>query len=203
MGDLTLQQVVLRIGAVLLIASVHGFAVAATACAMGDAGPRYDGRLGLSPLRHVDPIGGLLMVLFTVGWIRPVAVDPDRLRAGRIGLLAVIIVASCATLGLGLLLRVVRPIVLNMPPDTAAATFFVFVEIVGQLCISFTLFNLLPLPPLTGAHVLVAVLPRKRDVLRRAQPWFVVLLALLIATGVVARLLAPAEAVIARVILGE
>ncbi|HXA26387.1 MAG TPA: site-2 protease family protein, partial [Acetobacteraceae bacterium] len=80
MGDLTLQQVVLRIGAVLLIASVHGFAVAATACAMGDAGPRYDGRLGLSPLRHVDPIGGLLVVLFTVGWIRPVAVDPGGLR---------------------------------------------------------------------------------------------------------------------------
>ena len=203
MGDLTLQQVVLRIGAVLLIASVHGFAVAATACAMGDAGPRYDDRLGLSPLRHVDPIGGLLMVLFTVGWIRPIAVDPDRLRPGRVGLLVVVIAASCATLGLGLLLRVVRPIVLNMLPDTAAATFFVFVEIVGQLCISFTLFNLLPLPPLAGAHLLVAVLPRKRDVLRRMQPWFVVLLALLIATGVVAWLLAPAEAGIASIILGE
>jgi Zn-dependent protease len=202
-GDLTLQQVVLRIGAVLLIAAVHGFAVAATACAMGDAGPRYDGRLGLSPLRHVDPIGGLLMVLFTVGWIRPIAVDPDRLRPGRVGLLVVVIAASCATLGLGLLLRVVRPIVLNMLPDTAAATFFVFVEIVGQLCISFTLFNLLPLPPLTGAHLLVAVLPGKRDVLRRMQPWFVVLLSLLIATGVVARLVAPAEAVVARVMLGE
>lgn len=203
MGDLTLQQVVLRIGAVLLIAAVHGFAVAATACAMGDAGPRYDDRLGLSPLRHVDPIGGLLMVLFTVGWIRPIAVDPDRLRPGRVGLLVVVIAASCATLGLGLLLRVVRPIVLNMLPDTAAATFFVFVEIVGQLCISFTLFNLLPLPPLAGAHLLVAVLPRKRDVLRRMQPWFVVLLALLIATGVVAWLLAPAEAGIASIILGE
>jgi Zn-dependent protease len=202
-GDLTLQQVVLRIGAVLLIASVHGFAVAATACAMGDAGPRYDGRLGLSPLRHVDPIGGLLMVLFTFGWIRPVAVDPGRLRAGRVGLLIVIIVASCATLGFGLLLRVVRPIVLNMLPDTAAATFFIFVEIVGQLCISFTLFNLLPLPPLTGAHLLVAALPLKRDLLRRTQPYVVVLLALLMATGVLAPLLAPGEAVIARVILGE
>jgi Zn-dependent protease len=202
-GDLTLQQVVLRIGAVLLIASLHGFAVAATACAMGDAGPRYDGRLGLSPLRHVDPIGGLLVVLFTVGWIRPVAVDPGRLRPGRVGLLVVVIGASCATLGLGLLLRMVRPIVLNMLPDTAAATFFVFVETVGQLCISFTLFNLLPLPPLTGAHLLVAVLPRKRDALRRSQPYLAVLLALLIATGMVARLLAPAEAVVASVMLGE
>jgi Zn-dependent protease len=202
-GDLTLQQVVLRIGAVLLIASVYGFAVAAMACAMGDAGPRYDHRLRLSPLRHADPIGGLLMVLFTVGWIRPVAVDPDRLRPGRAGLLIVVAGASCATLGLGLLLRLVRPIVLNMLPDTASATFFIFVEIVGQLCISFTLFNLLPLPPLTGTHLLVAILPRQRDVLPRAQPYLVVLFAVLIATGVVARLLAPAEAVIARVMFGE
>jgi Zn-dependent protease len=201
MGDLTLQQVVLRIAAVLLIASVHGFAVAATACAMGDPGPRHDQRLGLNPLRHVDPIGGLLMVLFTVGWIRPVAVDPDRLRSGRAGLPAVLIAASCATLGLAVLLRLMRPIVLNLLPDTSASTWFIFVEIVGQLSISFTLFNLLPVPPLTGVHLLVAILPQKRDLLRRTQPWFVALLALLIATGVVARLLAPSEAVIARVVL--
>ena len=203
MGDLTLQQVVLRIGAVLLIASVHGFAVAAVACAIGDPGPRYDNRLRLSPLQHVDPIGGLLMVLFTIGWIRPVAVDPDRLRPGRAGLAAVVIGASCATLGLAMVLRLMRPIVLNMLPDTAAATFFIFVEIVAQLCIAFTVFNLLPLPMLTGVHLLIAIMPRKRNVLRRMQPYFVVLLALLIAVGVAARLLAPAEAVIARVMLGD
>jgi Zn-dependent protease len=198
--DLTLQQVMLRIGAVLLIASVHGFAIAATACAMGDSGPRYDDRLTLNPLRHIDPIGGLLTVLFTVGWIRPVAVDPDRLRVGQAGLLAMVVGASCATIALAVLLRLMRAFVLNMLPDTAAATLFVFVETVGQLCVSFTVFNLLPLPPLSGQHILVAALPQRRDTLRRAQPYFAVLLALLIATGVVARLLAPAEAAIARVI---
>ena len=200
MGDLTLQQVMLRIGAGLLIASVHGFAIAATACAMGDPGPRYDDRLTLNPLRHIDPIGGLLTVLFTVGWIRPVAVDPDRLRAGQTGLLAMVVGASCATIALAVLLRLMRAFVLNMLPDTAAATFFVFVETVGQLSVSFTVFNLLPLPPLSGQHILVAVLPQRRDTLRRAQPYFAVLLALLIATGIVVRLLAPAEAAIARVI---
>lgn len=203
MGDLTLEHVVLRIGAVLLIASVHGFAIAATAGAMGDPGPRYDDRLSLNPMRHVDPIGGLLTVLFTVGWIRPVAVDPGKLRFGRAGLPVVVASASCATIALAELLRLVRPFVLNMLPDTAAETFFVFVETVGQLCISFTLFNLLPLPPLTGQHLLVAVLPRARDTIRRAQPCFAVLLLLLIATGVVTRLLAPAEAVVARILLGD
>ncbi len=200
MGDLTLQHVVLRIFAMLLIAPVHGFAIAATACATGDPGPRYDDRLTLNPLRHVDPIGGLLTVLFTVGWIRPIAVDPNRLRPGRAGLLAVLAGASCATLALAVLLRLMRPYVLNRLPDTMAATFFVFVATVGELCVSFTVFNLLPLPPLTGLHVLVAVLPRTRESLRRARPYFTVLLALLIATGLVARLLAPAETVIARIV---
>lgn len=199
MGDLTLQHVVLRIFAVLLIAPVHGFAIAATACAMSDPGPRHDDRLTLSPFRHLDLIGGLLMVLFTVGWIRPIAVDPHRLRPGRAGLLVVVVAAACATIALALLLRLMRPFVLNMLPDTAAETFFVFVEVVGQLCVSFTVFNLLPLPPLTGQHLLVAVLPAARDSLRRTQPYFAVLLTLLIATGLVARWLTPAEAAIARV----
>jgi Zn-dependent protease len=202
-GDLTLQHVVLRIGAVLLIASVYGLAIAATACAMGDQGPRYDDRLSFNPLRHVDPIGGLLTVLFTIGWIRPVAVDPDRLRPGRAGLLAVFVSAPSAAIALAALLRLLRPYVLNILPDTAAATLFVFVDTVGQLCISFTLFNLLPLPPLTGQLLLVALLPRTREALGRIQPYFAVLFALLIATGIVTRLLAPAETAIGRMLFGD
>jgi Zn-dependent protease len=79
----------------------------------------------------------------------------------------------------------------------------VFVETVGELAAAFTLFNLLPLSPLTGVHLSVAMVPGARDAFRRARPFLVVLLALLIVTGVVARLLAPAEAVVARVVLDE
>jgi Zn-dependent protease len=201
MGDLTLQHVVLRICAALLIVSVHGAALAAGANLLGDPGPRYDGRMTLNPLRHLDLVGGLLLVLFTFGWIAPVAVDQDRLRPGRVGLVAVVAAACCATIALAVLLQLVRPFALNLLGDTAAATFFIFVETVGQLCVSFTVFNLLPLAPLTGQHLLVAVWPRKRQALRRSQPYLAVLLALLIVTGVVARLLAPAEAVLRQAIL--
>jgi Zn-dependent protease len=199
-GDLTLQHIVLRIGAVLLIAAVHGFAVAATACAMGDPGPRYDERLTFNPLRHVDVVGGLLTVLFTFGWIRPIAVDPGRLRWGRAGLPGIVASSTCATIALAEALRAVRPIVLNLLPDTASATFFVFVETVGQLCVSFAVFNLLPLPPLTGQHLLVAVLPHRRETLRRLQPYGAVLLALLIASGAAEWLLVPVDLHIARIL---
>jgi Zn-dependent protease len=169
---------------------------------MGDTGPRQDERLSISPWRHLDPLGGLLLVFFTLGWLRPIAVDPARLRPGPAGLLAVVLSASCATLALAIMARLARPFILNLLPDTAAATFFVFVETLGGLCVSFTLFNLLPLPMLTGQHLLTAALPRQRDAITRLQPYAAVLLGLLIVTGAVARLLAPAEAAIARVILG-
>jgi Zn-dependent protease len=202
-GDLTLQHVVLRICAALVIVSVHGGAVAAVACALGDPGPRHDGRLTLNPFRHLDLVGGLLFVLFTYGWIAPVAVDPDRLRPGRAALAAVVAGASCATIAVAEMLRFVRPLVLNMLGDTAAATFFIFVETAGQLCVSFTLFNVLPLPPLTGQHLLVAICPGKRDSFRRAQPYFAALFALVIATGLTARLFAPAEAAFRHAILSD
>jgi Zn-dependent protease len=202
MGDLTLQHVVLRICAALMIVSVHGGALAGIACVLDDPGPRFDGRLGLNPFRHLDLVGGLLFVLFTYGWIAPIAVDPDKLRPnGRAALVAVVAGASCATLAVAELLRSIRPFMLNMLPDTAAATFFIFVETVGQLCVSFTLFNILPTPRLTGQHLLVALWPRKRETFRHAQPYFAALFALLIATGVVAWLLGPAEAAIRHAIL--
>jgi Zn-dependent protease len=203
MGDLTLQHVVLRIGAVLLIAAVHGFAVAGTACLLGDQGPRHDGRMGFGPWRHVDPIGGLLLVLFTLGWIRPIAVDPGQLRHGRVGLLGVVAAASAATMLLAILPRLVRPLVLNMLPDTTAAAFFIFVETLGQLCVSFTLFNLLPLPLLTGQHLLVAARPAWREPMKRVQPYAGVVLALLIYSGAAARLLALPQSLSLHLILGD
>src|SRR5580704_3906786 len=171
MGDLTLQHVVLRIGAVLLIASVHGYAIAGISCLLDDPTPRYDGRLRIGPWRHADPIGGLLTVFFTLGWIRPIAVDPGLLRVRRLGLIVVVLIGSGATLLLAVLARLVRPFVLNLLPDTEAATFFIFVQTLGQICVSFTLFNLLPLPVLTGQHLLVAIMPSWRETLIRYQPY--------------------------------
>src|SRR5215468_1309290 len=96
--DLTLQQLVLRLIAYVFIAAVHGLAVAAVAGAMGDQGPRYDGRLGANPWAQLDIIGTASGVLFSVGWIRPIAIDPLQLRIGRIGLVVVVAVAAAATL---------------------------------------------------------------------------------------------------------
>ena len=201
--DVTLQQVVLRLCALLFIAAVHGVAVAVTAVALGDQGPRHDGRLTLNPFRHLDIFGTISGALFSVGWIRPMSIDPAELRSGRVGLVLVVIAGAAATLLSALALRLVRPLLLPLLPDTASAAVFALIETTGQLSLWFALANLLPVPCLTGGHLLTAIVPQWRDVFRRSRPFAAVLLAIFAATGLVTGWLAPAYRVLAGPLLGE
>jgi Zn-dependent protease len=201
--DLTLPQLVQRLCALLFIAAVHGAAVAATAVALGDQGPRHDGRLTLNPFVHLDILGSISAVLFAIGWIRPIAIDPAELRSGRAGLILVVIAGAVATLLSALALRLVRPLLLPLLPDTASALAFSLIETTGQLSLWFALVNLLPLPCLTGGHLLTAIVPQWRDAFQRSRPYVAVLLVVLAATGLVTALLAPAYRVLAVPLLGE
>jgi Zn-dependent protease len=200
--DYTLQQFVLRLLAMVFIAAIHGIAVAGTACALGDPGPRYDGRLTANPLTHLDVLGTLAGV-FSLGWIRPIAIDPALLRFGRAGLVLVVLAGAAATLASVVVLRLVRPHLLPLLPDTTSALAFAGIETIGEVSLWFALVNVLPLPPLTGAHLLVAVAPGIRDALRRVQPYGAVALAILAITGLAARALAPLYGILARAVLGE
>jgi Zn-dependent protease len=200
--DLTLQQLVLRLVAYVFIVAIHGFAVAAAAVAMGDQGPRYDGRLRINPAAHLDLIGLASGVLFSVGWIKPVAVDPVALRPGRIGLAVVVAAGAFATLAGAMALRLARPFLLPLLPDTASATAFALIEIIGELSAWFALVNVLPLPPLTGAHLLAIAAPAYGKVLSRVAPYAGLALAVVAATGIVTRVLAPGYRVLAKLVLG-
>jgi Zn-dependent protease len=201
--DFTLNQLVLRLVALVFIAGVHGAAVAAVACALGDQGPRYDGRLRLNPLVHLDLLGTLSGVLFSVGWAKPIAVDPAALRPGRIGLVLIVIAGAAATLLSAFVLLRLRPMLLPLLADTASQTAFALIETIGQLSLWFVLVNLLPVPCLTGCHLLTALIPAWRDILRRSQVYAAVLLTILAGFGVVAGGLGGAYRVLAGAVIGE
>ena len=203
MIDFSLQQLVLRLCALLFIVAVHGLAVAAAAVALGDPGPRQDGRLTLNPFAHLDILGGVSALLFSVGWIRPIAIDPAKLRPGRAGLALAVIAGAAATLLSALALRLLRPMVLPLLPDTASALAFALVDMTGKLSVWFALLNLLPVPSLTGSHLLMIAMPQWGDWIAKLQPFVAVLLAVLAATGWVTGLLAPGFRVLAGPILGE
>jgi Zn-dependent protease len=201
--DLTLQQLVLRFIAYVVIVAVHGIAVSGVAAAMGDQGPRYDGRLTVNPLAHLDVVGTAAGVLFSIGWMRPIAIDQAELRTGRGGLIVVVGAGAAAVLLGAIALRLVRPMLLPLLPDTASATAFALIEIIGQLSVWFAIFNVLPLPPLTGAHLLAAAVPGWSKGIGRAAPYAGLVLAVVAATGVPVKAFGPAYRVLGGFVLGE
>jgi len=121
-------------------------------------------------------------------------VDPAGLRTGRIGLVLVVLAGAAATLAGVVALRLLRPYLLPLLPDTTSALAFAWIETIGDVGLWFAIVNMLPLPPLTGAHLLVAMAPQWRDRLCRTQPQAAVLLAALAVAGVFTRLLGPVYA---------
>jgi Zn-dependent protease len=201
--DLTLSQLLMRACAVLLVSGLQGWAIAAAAGALGDAGPRHDGRLTFDPLWQIDVLGGLVGTIFAVGWAKWVAVDPRALRRGPFDLMLVV-VAGFAAIVLGVLvLRFGRPLLLPLLPDTAAATAFTLIQTIIELGLWFALFGLLPLPPLAGGHLLVALVPKLRERLPGFQLFLGLILAALVATGVVTRVLDPAYRLLFGLVMGE
>ena len=191
MIDLTLSQLIMRLCAVLFVSALQGAAMAAAACVLGDQGPRHDGRLTLNPLAQLDLLGGFVALVFSIGWAKWIAIDPRELRRGRFDLVLVI-VAGLAAILLGVLaLRLVRPLLLPLLPDTAAATAFELIRTTIELGVWFTVLGLVPIPPLAGGQLVVGLVPSLRDRLRQAQLFLGLILAALIATGVVTRALDP------------
>ena len=203
MIEFTLSQFVMRVCAVLFVSALQGFAVAAAAVALGDAGPRQDRRLSIDPLRHIDLLGGAVALIFAVGWSKWVAIDPRRLRHGRFDLLLVA-GAGLAAVVLGVeVLLVARPWLLPLLPDTAAAAAFALVQTTIEVSLWFALFGILPVPPLVGGHLLVAVVPSLRERLPDVQLFLGLILAALVATGVATGVLDPTYRLLMRFVLGE
>ena len=165
-------QEIIYLGIILIFAmtlsfSFHEFMHAAVAVWLGDETPRNMGRLTLNPLAHIDPVGAILLLLAGFGWGKPVMYNPNRLNrfksdramnimvhlAGVTGNLIIALLASIVCGCMGAIL------VVN---DHIA---FQTILLVMLYTISFSLmllaFNLLPIPPLDGFHVLEELLPYK------------------------------------------
>lgn len=145
--------------------AIHEFSHAITADALGDPTPRRQGRLTLNPLAHLDQMGTLMIVMsslagFGIGWGKPVQVNPIYFRklTPRAGMGVVAIAGPVSNI----LLAMIGSIGYHFAGSSFLAEFW-FMWVLINLALAF--FNLLPVFPLDGYNVFIAIL----DALR--QPW--------------------------------
>jgi Zn-dependent protease len=132
----------------MMALTFHEFAHAYLANHFGDPTPRLSGRLTLNPLAHLDPIGTLLLFFVSFGWAKPVPIESHNFKRPIIDEIQVALAGPFANL----LFAVVTGLILRfiaLPPALEPALVLVVI-----LNINLMVFNLLPIPPLDGSHLL-------------------------------------------------
>ncbi|ACI19165.1 site-2 protease family protein [Dictyoglomus thermophilum] len=145
-----------RIVAILIAITVHEFAHGKMAEIEGDITPRLSGRLTLNPLAHIDPIGFLMLLFFRFGWAKPVPVNFNNLRRGEKSIILVSLAGPLANFILAFLVSIFWRIDLPLPLG-----FIRFCIELAILNVFLGIFNLIPIPPLDGSHILESILPYK------------------------------------------
>ena len=147
----------------LLSLTLHEYAHARTALAFGDPTARNMGRVSLNPLRHLDFLGTLMLIFSgLIGWAKPVPVNPFNLYPRRLGDIAVSVAGPATNFALavisGLLLRVW---IAKGPaePESLFDTGYILLYWTTVANLGMCFFNLLPLFPLDGHHILRELLP--------------------------------------------
>jgi Zn-dependent protease len=206
-GGITVDQVkdaLLFLIALILSVSVHEFGHAWMATKLGDDLPRRQGRLTLSPLAHIDPIGTIvfpLIIAFTgaplLGWGRPVETQPRNytrrftMRGGH----ALVSVAGPA---MNLVLAIIVSVLLVVLSKVGILRWELAILILTKLVVLnlyLMFFNLLPLPPLDGGTVLGwAMPPSGQPLMDFLERWGgLILLGLVLMPGALGTLMAPAR----------
>ena len=172
---------------------IHELAHGWVAYRMGDPTAKQAGRLSLNPLKHLDPVGTLMLFIFGFGWAKPVPINLAYVRDMRKGLILVssagiianIVVAFVAFL----LLRIISP---------SAEAIGLLLHYLAQINIILAAFNLIPIPPLDGSKVLMGFMSERFQYLfSRFEPYGLFIIIALLYIGA----LNPVIAMFRRIIL--
>lgn len=149
------------IAILILSVIIHEVAHGATANYLGDPTAKYAGRLTLNPIKHIDPIGSILVPLFLViagsgilfGWAKPVPINPYNFKDQKYGSAKVAAAGPLSNLFVALFFG----LAIRFFP---LSPHFLFIfGVIAYINIILCIFNLLPIPPLDGSHILFTFLP--------------------------------------------
>ncbi len=164
------QRIMLTIPALLVSASFHEFAHGFVAYRMGDSTAKNEGRLTLNPIKHIDPIGTILVPFVLslsgfgfFGWAKPVPVNPYNLRDPKTGMAWVALAGPLTNFMLVFstlfFLVLVKKFAVWGVPGIIIDPFFNFLLYMVIINVVLGVFNLIPIPPLDGGRIAVGLLP--------------------------------------------
>ena len=185
------RQKILMLPGLILAFTFHEYAHAKVAYLLGDDTPVYEGRITLNPVKHVDLMGLVFLLLLGFGWAKPVHFNPKKLKKPKRdeGLIGVAGPFTNLILAFIFMLIVILLVIIfrnnNIITDNV---YNVILEMLLAACsvnCSLLVFNMIPLPPFDGFHVLLALLPKRLSGILAANAYrtvgrysFVVLIAL-------------------------
>lgn len=199
----TAQQIAVWILPALLAITLHEASHALAAEKLGDHTAKMLGRLSLNPIKHIDPIGTLLVPTlviimtnfsFIFGWAKPVPITWQNLKSPRRDMALVALAGPMSNLLMALCWAFCMKLGYQLDPsDNNFALFMILAGRAGMIInVLLAVLNLLPIPPLDGSKVLSSALPPRHALtLYRYEHYGIFVILLLLATGILTMLILP------------
>lgn len=205
-----IQNLLLQLPGLLLGISVHEMAHGYMAFHKGDYTAKLMGRLTLNPIKHIDPVGTVLVPIMLAmsgapifGWAKPVPVSPVNFKSPRKDNALVALAGPASNFLLALVLSIVLKVLILVPgpasimqPLTAMFYYGIVISVfLGVL-------NLIPIHPLDGSHIVTGILPaHQAQVYSRHERYGFIILLVLLFTGILVRVIEPVSIIIINMII--
>ena len=189
-----LLEILLSVIPALICITLHELSHGLVACRLGDPTAKNAGRLTLNPIRHLDPIGLLMLMVFHMGYAKPVPVNMYRFKNPKRGMAITALAGPLSNLVIAVVFLFLYGFAYApLNGGTVGRYFLQMIKLTGTISIGYAVFNMLPIPPLDGSKVLLSVLSDEGYLkLMRYERYGAILLFALLWAGVLGRPLSAA-----------
>ena len=168
MFGVELTEIILMIPAVLIGLTVHEFSHAYIAVLLGDSTPKDQGRLTLNPVPHIDIMGLVLLLFAGFGWAKPVQINPNNFKNPKGDDLLVSIAGPFSNILFAIIMAGVIKLLITYTGGIFSSERFgenitLVLFFIVYINILLSVFNMIPIPPLDGSHILLSFIPDRYE----------------------------------------
>jgi Zn-dependent protease len=159
MANFDLARILIFLPGIILGLTVHEYSHALVAHMCGDSTAKDQGRVSLNPLKHIDPLGFIMLIIAGFGWAKPVQFNEQNLRNPKEDVIKIALAGPLSNALIAMILSVAFSLLSSANPEYHTPVMRVIFEVLSSaiyLNWALFIFNLIPLPPLDGSHLLLS-----------------------------------------------